>query len=113
MAYTPKTWECGETITADALNHIEQGIASSGGGTEPLVIHQTATPSGMILDRTWQEIFDAFPNAVLDTSNAEMGMNNKDLVRSVGSFNGEYRVFAGGDTYTATSADGYPQSSLT
>ena len=34
MAYTPKTWECGETITADALNHIEQGIAeaSSGGG---------------------------------------------------------------------------------
>lgn len=32
MAYTPKTWECGETITADALNHIEQGIADSGGG---------------------------------------------------------------------------------
>lgn len=32
MAYEPKTWECGETITADDLNHMEQGIANSGGG---------------------------------------------------------------------------------
>ena len=31
MAYEPKTWECGETITAEALNHMEQGIASGGG----------------------------------------------------------------------------------
>lgn len=33
MAYTPKTWQCGETIMADDLNHMEQGIedASSGG----------------------------------------------------------------------------------
>lgn len=31
MAYEPKVWECGDTITADALNHIEQGIASGGG----------------------------------------------------------------------------------
>lgn len=26
MAYTPKTWVCGETITADGLNNIEEGI---------------------------------------------------------------------------------------
>lgn len=24
--YTPKTWQCGETITADALNNLEEGI---------------------------------------------------------------------------------------
>ena len=24
MAYTPKTWQCGETIMADDLNHMEQ-----------------------------------------------------------------------------------------
>lgn len=29
MAYTPKTWECNETITAEDLNHMEQGIAES------------------------------------------------------------------------------------
>lgn len=32
MAYEPKTWVCGETITADGLNHIEQGIAECCGG---------------------------------------------------------------------------------
>lgn len=39
MAYTPKTWQCGETIMADDLNHMEQGIAQ--GGSEPLIIHFT------------------------------------------------------------------------
>lgn len=36
MAYEPKTWECGDTITAEELNRMEQGIAEasqSGGGT--------------------------------------------------------------------------------
>ena len=36
MAYEPKTWVCGETITADALNNIEGGIQDAldccGGG---------------------------------------------------------------------------------
>lgn len=31
MAYEPKTWACGDTITADDLNHIEQGVAEAGG----------------------------------------------------------------------------------
>lgn len=32
MAYEKQTWTCGETITADKLNHIENGLASAGGG---------------------------------------------------------------------------------
>ena len=36
MAYAPKTWQNGEVIGADDLNHLEQGVASavgsSGGG---------------------------------------------------------------------------------
>lgn len=34
MSYEKQTWECGETITADKLNHMEEGIenASSSGG---------------------------------------------------------------------------------
>lgn len=41
MAYTKQNWECGDLITADKMNHIEEGIedASSGGGTEPLIVH--------------------------------------------------------------------------
>lgn len=35
MAYTKQNWECGDLITADKMNHIEDGIeeAGSGGGT--------------------------------------------------------------------------------
>ena len=32
MAYEPKTWQCGEVVTADDLNRIERGIAEAGGG---------------------------------------------------------------------------------
>ena len=32
MSYTPTTWATGDTITAAALNKMEQGIASAGGG---------------------------------------------------------------------------------
>lgn len=32
MSYTPTTWTTGDTITASALNKIENGIADAGGG---------------------------------------------------------------------------------
>ena len=78
MAYTPKTWECGETITADDLNHIEQGIAeaSSGGGTAPFLVfklvseEETTEPcpnnasnniyiTTKTYNYSWQEVYDA------------------------------------------------------
>ena len=31
MAYEKQTWTCGETITADKLNHMEDGIENCGG----------------------------------------------------------------------------------
>ena len=68
MAYTPKTWECGDTITADDLNHIEQGVANAGGGSAPLEIHRNDDGNSIVLDKTWQEISDAFPNAFLETT---------------------------------------------
>lgn len=77
MAYEKQTWECGETITADKLNHMEDGIANaSGGGTEPFLIFKEvstefttepcpndASKSIHIATTTynysWQEIHDA------------------------------------------------------
>ena len=32
MAYTPKEWQCGDTITAEELNRMEEGISSASGG---------------------------------------------------------------------------------
>lgn len=30
MAYTKQNWECGDLITANRMNHIEDGIANAG-----------------------------------------------------------------------------------
>lgn len=65
MAYEKQTWECGETITAEKLNHIEDGIAdasSGGGGTsEPLIVKATRIDT-----KTRRLYFDATPSDVLD-----------------------------------------------
>lgn len=41
MSYTPTTWTTGDTITASALNKIENGIADAGGATWDAVIRLT------------------------------------------------------------------------
>ena len=73
MSYEPKTWECGETITAEDLNHIENGIANAGGGGTPLIVNSTWNDelSGYVLDHTWQEIYDAMPNVVMVEDNTD------------------------------------------
>ena len=37
MSYTPTQWNTGDTITASALNKIENGIANAGGGGNPYI----------------------------------------------------------------------------
>lgn len=108
MAYTPKTWQCGETIMADDLNHMEQGIedASSGGGSEPLIFTVTveavpcpnnpsATAYRSTYSHSWQEIHDALsvgrlvvcPSALPGASSVEL-----KLVTSAVESDGEYEV---------------------
>lgn len=70
MAYEKQTWECGDVVTAEKLNHIEEGIESaseSGGDTVETKI-VTITASGTersgattlrnmaLSDATYQEI---------------------------------------------------------
>ena len=37
MSYTPTTWQNGDVITAEKLNHMEDGIAEGGGGSDYLL----------------------------------------------------------------------------
>lgn len=65
MAYVKQNWECGEMITADKLNHMEDGIAN--GGASVLVVRPTSlAESGnrkfVITDKTLQEVSDAIAN---------------------------------------------------
>lgn len=112
MAYEPTVWNCGDVITADKLNKLENGLADccSGGGTEPLVVHITereataeeCAGAGTVktLDRTWQEIYDAFPNVCLIELNGD-----KWPPSLVGQRDGMYYVSF---EFLTDSADGYP-----
>lgn len=91
--YEAHKWKIGEEITSEKLNHIEKGIEEAGlpreitdpqdgqtlkydaakgkwvnaeatsGGSSTLVVSATMNGANMTLDKTWQEISDAFPNA--------------------------------------------------
>ena len=58
MSYTPTSWSTGDTITAAAMNKIENGIANAGG----VLICNTSYDGNedvYVLDKTVQEIYDA------------------------------------------------------
>lgn len=58
MAYEKHTWTCDEDITADLLNHMENGIAEAGSrGT--LLVKVIKEGDTERLDHTWQEIYDS------------------------------------------------------
>ena len=79
MAYEPTTWECGDVVTAERLNHMEEGIAANatqieeccgGGGTGGILslsyTWREATAEecvdggdAYIFNHTWQDIYDA------------------------------------------------------
>ena len=64
MAYTPTVWQCGDVVSAEKLNKLENGLAEccGGGGAEPLAVNLIAGTEEVPtpwLDKTWQEIYDA------------------------------------------------------
>ena len=71
MAYTPTNWSCGDTITADKMNKLEQGLAEccSGGGILAVRVVEELCPDGVNtrsrLTSTWQEMKDAWDNGIV------------------------------------------------
>lgn len=69
MAYEMHEWVCNEPITADKLNHMEQGIVEAqndeSSGSDVLIIRQdgeASTASRIVYDKTWQQVYDALQN---------------------------------------------------
>lgn len=118
MSYTKNTWATGDTITADKLNHIENGIAAGGA----MVVNATYDESTLTytLNKTWQEIHDALAAGVMvivigadSEDDAEQWvcykawhdiLNQKYIAELVQGYNPV--VFIG--NYSSESADGYP-----
>lgn len=71
MAYEPNVWKCGDTITADQLNRLEQAVAelSQGGGQSGALVvrkqEEQSITGVMLYDKTWQEAYDALNNGQL------------------------------------------------
>lgn len=62
MAYEKQTWTNGDLITAEKLNHIEDGIAQGGGGVLTVIETVTEDAHGnevRTLDKTYNEIASA------------------------------------------------------
>lgn len=137
--YEKQTWNVGDTITEDKLNHVEDGIANAGGvlvcnvimgesNTQTLETSQQRSsntgifPEGTKLDKTWQQINDAnlaiivFENSYIDDSE-ELPISGyqKEIwpIMGVGyggdSEHGEYRVITNNYSFLTDSPEGYPE----
>lgn len=126
MNYEKQTWERGETISADKLNHIEEGVeqvSQNGGGM--LVVKPTGrtTQNGdyelIWQDKTWQEVDDALANGMMvilpskvtaNGGHEVVFINMTNVFTSAPTHRIDTSLGSGGSnppTYYADSADGY------
>lgn len=100
MSYEKQTWQTGDTITAEKLNHIEDGIA---GGGVLLVGFDEQT---MALDKTWQQIADA----ALAVIHADTGDGHTETMLCTEIIAGNtYIVIFGETAFVCDDPDDYPQ----
>ena len=59
MSYTPNTWQTGDTVTAEKLNHMETGIDNV---ANPFIVTLTPTAQDYsgVTDRSNREVYDAY-----------------------------------------------------
>ena len=107
MSYTPTSWSTGDTITAAAMNKIENGIANAGGGVSGLCTDTDGT-----LNKTYNEIVAMITAGTLPFLFFEDATDTYSLLPLyyIGS-DGVYEVdflFSSGDTrnYISSTADG-------
>ncbi len=107
MPYEPTNWKSGDVVTSAKLNKIENAI----GG---LVVTATTEDDTTTLNKTWQEIYDAFSGGKPVVILRDIGetVPEADAVITVCEINGSYIVSINPDgivlSYGAESASGYP-----
>lgn len=128
MSYTPTNWQTGDTITAEKLNNLEEGVASGA-----VII----TDNGTQLDKTYAEIYDLVNSGTpcfilydLDKSVSDLDSDYTYYVKlmkvtTVYKYADDYRVFASASSlayisgtpymacpsiwvYAASNSDSYP-----
>lgn len=103
MSYTKREWATGNVVGAVDLNRMEQGIEDA---EEILVVNSTYNENDDLftLNKTWQEIYDAFPNVIIITPDSY-----KLLITEIGGdLEYEIKTMSMDHIYTANSANDYP-----
>ena len=105
MAYEPTQWKTGDVVTSAKLNKLENAVANSAEGSILKVNNLDGT-----LDKTWQEIYNAFLSGTVVVTYEDIGQKFTQMVLSVGKVNENYIVTLNlsNNAYQASSADGYP-----
>lgn len=113
--YQKQNWETGQIITKEKLNHIEDGIASQ---KFWLIVNESIEEEtgNSVLDKTTQEIFNAFPFVVLKQDKSEnYNMNiihieycSISQIQQNNDVKYKYRVDFGGNSFQAESLQDFP-----
>ena len=111
MSYTAHTWTTGETITAERMNQLEQGVAATATiKIVPATWTQSEDTQIITLTKTWQEVYTMMEDSIVvityETSTNEIYHGFVTAIYAVGS---NYFVDTSFYIYTASSANGYPQ----
>lgn len=117
MSYTKNAWTCGDVITAEKLNNMEDGIEQAveccGGGSAPLIFSYTMEETTaeecpydgrkFTYSHSWREIYDALASgrAVVQVDVDESGIYQYSIesayfengIWSIGVSNGTYCTF--------------------
>ena len=111
MSYTPTDWKAGDVISSQKLNKLEQGVADAGGGGVLTVTITWDADEHAVLNKTWQEIWDAAPSVLFMDAQEEdrtVYMLYEQYIDT-----GAYYVDMGAGTrvttFLASSANDYPE----
>lgn len=101
MAYEKTEWKNGDTITAEKLNHMEDGIAEGGGsGGELLVVNAVPESEGSSaynFDKTFGEIWEVYKSGRPIVINMEHQHGILESIYYTFVPEGEYPGYAQGD----------------
>lgn len=113
MSYMKTTWQDGDVISAERLNNMENGIANA---AIMFIVNITENNDEIVLDKTWQEIYNASENAIpvyiyAKNNNEYEGQGIfVDRVKEIYVFNNLYTVVTvDGNLYSTPSPSDYPQ----
>ena len=93
MAYMKQTWQNGDTITAEKLNHMEDGIAEDGGRFDVNVTMEYQTDHYEVtdFDKTVEEINTAYNEGKNIIAHADiMGASKMLNLFQIGDYGAEF-----------------------